>query len=309
MGFLGHFRGVRLGKGRVHFGKTGTDIPLDRAFLKSSLAIAKINLAIFIRRFFQSRAKGTLAFTPEIPGPWYNARFAANLAGLKIVKSEDEAECVFVFEDKTHSHAGQAHFKGPSINARISDISKKHVATVFERIFGYSLSVDPLSYHGAVVQKSDANATHDGQIVQCPIEADDLIEGCVYQKLIDSTPNGTQSEEMRAAYIGEEIPVVFYKFKDLDKRFTTTYARVDIRRAQDVFTPDETLLLIEFCGAMGLDFGALDVMRDKHDGRIYVVDVNKTCMPVLILPLREQIQSLDKISQSLLRLVTRIKTV
>ena len=40
---------------------------------------------------------------------------------------------------------------------------------------------------------------------------------------------------------------------------------------------------------MNLDFGAIDVMRDKNDERIYIVDVNKTCMPVLCLSLRQQI--------------------
>jgi hypothetical protein len=42
-------------------------------------------------------------------------------------------------------------------------------------------------------------------------------------------------------------------------------------------------------------------MRDKHDGRIYIVDVNKTCMPVLSLTLAQQIKSQQKIADSLLR--------
>lgn len=309
MSILGHFRGVSFGKGVIHFGQTKTDIRIDRDFLASALAIAKINFVICWRRLKNRSDTATLAFAPSTPGPWYNARFAGHLAGLKFVKNTQDADCVFVFDDSTQSNAGRDYIGTSSINARISDISKTHVAEVFERIFGYSVEIDPLSCNGPAVQKSDANGTHDGQIVDCPLSEDQLDKSCVYQKLIDSTLSGPQSEEMRIAYVGGEIPVVFYKFKDLDKRFGTAYARVDVRRAEDVLSEVEIAAFVTFCEAMGLDFGAIDVMRDKHDGRIYVVDVNKTCMPVLSLPLREQMQSLDKIAESLLRLVNRLKLV
>ena len=306
MNILGHFRGVRFRPGLIHFGQTDTDIRVDKAFFKGAFAVAKINTAICWRRVVNRGRKGTMAFAPQIPGPWYNARYAAHLAGLKLISAAEGADVVFVFDDKTVSDAGIPFSQQPSINARIFDISKTHVAAIFHQVFGYAVAVDPLSYAGRAVQKSDANATHDGKIVDCPLREEALVEGCVYQKLIDSTPSEIQSEEMRVAIVDKEIPVVFHKFKDLDKRFGTDYARVDVRLAEDVFSSGEIDTLIKFCGAMGLDFGAIDVLRDKHDGRIYVVDVNKTCMPVLSLPLREQMQSLDKIASSLRRYVTRL---
>ena len=305
---LGHFRGVRFGKGVIHFGQTRTDIRIDMAFVKNAIAVAKINAVISWRRLTRRKSAYSLAFTPQIPGPWYNARYAGHLAGLRFAADIRSADCVFVFDDKTHSDAGKQHVSSPSINAHIADISKTHVADVFEQIFGYSVGVDPMTYDGRAVQKSDTNATHAGQIVNCPLNEAELVQGCVYQKLIDSTPNGLQSEEMRVAYVGGEIPAVFYKFKDLEKRFSTVYARVDVREAKDVFSVDEIKMLNQFCAAMGLDFGALDVLRDKNDGRIYVIDVNKTCMPVLSLPIKEQMRSLDKIGQSLLRLVVRLSS-
>ena len=33
-----------------------------------------------------------------------------------------------------------------------------------------------------------------------------------------------------------------------------------------------------FAAAMHLDYGGLDILRDRHDGRIYIVDANKTDM-------------------------------
>ena len=76
--------------------------------------------------------------------------------------------------------------------------------------------------------------------------------------------------------------------------------------AEDVFSADEITLIKTFCQKMQLDFGAIDVMRDKHDGRIYIVDVNKTCMPVLCLKLKTQIKSQDKIAQALTAGLSRL---
>jgi glutathione synthase/RimK-type ligase-like ATP-grasp enzyme len=119
--------------------------------------------------------------------------------------------------------------------------------------------------------------------------------------LVDSTFTGKTSEDLRVAFALGEIALVYHKHKPLDDRFGTHYLSVDVMAAEDVFSPAEINLIIKFCDAMGLDFGAIDVMRDKHDGRIYIVDVNKTCMPVLSLTLAEQIKSQQKIADSLLR--------
>lgn len=308
MNLLRHFRGVRFGKGVIHFGQTNTDIRMDRAFFQSAFAVVKINTAITWRRITKASSNGTIAFSPDMPGPWYNARYASHLAGLKITKNVEQADCVFVFDDKTVSDAGKHYENMPSINANISDISKSHVGKVFQDVFGYSVDIDPLSYVGEAVQKSNDNATHDGEIVNCPLGEDEVVTGCVYQKLIDGRLSGERSEEMRIAFVGGEIPTISYKYKDRDKLFSTSYAQVDLKAASDVLSAAEIETFVKFCAAMGLDFGAVDVLRDKHDGRIYVIDVNKTCMPVLTLPIAEQMVSLNKIAASFLKLTQRVKT-
>ncbi len=308
---LEHFKGVKFHRGHVHFGQTSTDIALDKVFFKSALSVVRINAVLILQliknAFSQSLSKdrSTIAFYPDTPGPWYTVYFASHLAGLKITKDIEHADRVFIFQDKTHSEVGETlspNIAAKALNHKIADISKTHVGKIFEQVFGYAVAVDPLRYHGLAVQKSDKNGTHDGKVVDCPLTSEQLEPNCIYQKLIDSTFAEGRSEDLRIAYVRGEIPVVFHKFKDSGKRFGTDYVRVDVRAARDVFSGEEMALLIKFCGAMGLDFGAVDVMRGKSDGRIYVVDVNKTCMPVLSLSLRELLQSQDRIAQSLLRL-------
>jgi hypothetical protein len=43
-----------------------------------------------------------------------------------------------------------------------------------------------------------------------------------------------------------------------------------------VFSPQELQQIGVFCEAMGLDVGKLDIIRDREDQRIYILDANKT---------------------------------
>src|SRR3954454_7156229 len=52
--------------------------------------------------------------------------------------------------------------------------------------------------------------------------------------------------------------------------------RVLRRSTSHVFTPEEVRQILAFARAMGVDYGEFDILRDRSDGRIYVVDVNKT---------------------------------
>ena len=315
MGILGHFRGIRIRKGIITFPHTGIEIPLNRRFFKDAIPVVKLNSFLLVQkygRFLSGKtAKATLAFYPQPSGPWYNAWLAARMAGIKIIQNPYAADVVFVFDDITESDTGaklEPSLKVKAINHRIDNISKQHVAKIFQDTFGYSVEIDPLSYHGKAVQKSDLNGLHDGELVECPLMPKAIKADCVYQKLIDSTFDGSRPEDLRMAYVRGGIPVVFRKFKLPEKRFGTDYDHVDVCSVDEVFSKEEQTQLIKFCEAMGLDFGAVDVMRDKHDGRIYVVDVNKTCMPVLCLSQKEQRRAFRLISDALIKLVKRVKS-
>lgn len=314
MGILGHFRGVRIRKGVAIFPHTGVEIPLNKRFFIDAFAVVKFNAFLLVQRWCRrlrgAQPSATLAFYPQPAGPWYNAWLAARMGDVALTKDPQNAEAVFVFDDSTASDTGAAldpALKAKAINHRINDISKTYVGEVFKEIFGYSVDIDPLTYHGKAVQKSDINATHDGKVIECPIDPSEVQAGSVYQKLVDSTFSERGAEDLRMSYVGGEIPVVFHKYKLLSKRFGTDYDHVDVWETDKAFSKEEQAQLITFCGAMGLDFGSVDVMRDKHDGRIYVVDVNKTCMPVLCLSLKEQRRAFRLISAAFLRLVERVK--
>ena len=86
--------------------------------------------------------------------------------------------------------------------------------------------------------------------------------------------------------------IVFRKRRPLARRFANENASVDWVRPQEVFTPAEIDLIRRFCSEIRLDWGGVDVLRNRQDGRIYIVDANKTDMgPPVALPLGQKLRA------------------
>jgi hypothetical protein len=163
--------------------------------------------------------------------------------------------------------------RSPVLNLACRNIGKRHVDRVFEAVFGYRSLLDPGSPVGRCVRKSNLNATHDGMIVRCPVRR--VRRQWVYQRLIDNRISRAAVEDLRTPVIGGEVPCVLRIRKPLSDRFdgVATAVRVETQR---VFSPVEREHIRRFCTQMGLDYGELDVLRDRRDGRIFIVDANPT---------------------------------
>lgn len=159
------------------------------------------------------------------------------------------------------------------INYRCRDISKRHVAEVFANVFGYCLQVNPEEHHGFMVAKSEVNARHDGVIVHGPVA--NGRPGVAYQKLVNNVEAG-YVVDIRVPVFGDFIPYCLVKRIPLAHRFTNREGYAVIQELSGVFTEGEIHSVKEFCCAMGLDYGELDVLRDSDDGKLYIVDVNNT---------------------------------
>lgn len=159
-----------------------------------------------------------------------------------------------------------------AINGRCTDISKSKVAEVFEKVFGYELTVDPEAHDGPMVEKSEENATHDGRVVQGPMAPR---PGLVYQHLVDNEQDGVV-EDLRPCIVGREIAFVYRKRRPVAIRFSNDNTSITVATPDDVFSPVEQQGVLDVADALGLDVGELDVLRDRASGRIYVVDAAKT---------------------------------
>ena len=104
------------------------------------------------------------------------------------------------------------------LNNDCIDITKERVAKIFDEVFGYSLSVNPLTHKGLCVMKSNWNALHLGCTVECPIVESELSEGFVYERLIDNEVEGGLVEDIRVPVLGEIIPFVYVKQRIIEKK-------------------------------------------------------------------------------------------
>lgn len=286
----------------VRVKKTGAVIRLDRALASEAANWFGLYLAIRGKALLNRLAPPGPAvwFAPDRPRPWYLVWAAAAWNGVRIARSPEEATASFYFEDSTQA-APPVPRHSRAFNFACDDIAKSRVAEVFEQVFGYPLSLDPETGVGLAVEKGEGNGVHDGRIVQLPVRRR---PGRTYQRLIDNIEDGL-AVDLRTPFVGGEPVVVFLKRRPAEDRFANHNSSVGMARPQDVFAPEEIERLSAFVRAMGLDWGGLDILRDRASGRIYVVDVNKTDMgPPIALPFLQKLTAVARMGRALRRLVT-----
>lgn len=190
----------------------------------------------------------------------------------KLIKN---ADIIIYFQDITHGDPGVLHSIKDKVvlNIGCTDISKNKVDAVHHQVFGYNTFIDPTKHSGIAVRKSDTNALHDGEIIDCPIEKVD--PSSVYQLLLDNVFDENYVVDYRVPVIGGQIPLVYKKFKEHRVRFTNEVHHASMHETNDVFSKDEQARIVQFAKAMHVDFCEFDILRHS-DGRIFIIDVNKT---------------------------------
>lgn len=245
-------------------------------------------------RSLSGHRRPTIAFMPDRPRPWYLIWPVMSCAGARMVEDVNDADIVMQFDDSTTCTPQLPDFskrarRVRSVNFNCRDISKSNVSRAFEQVSGYSLAVNPETYHGPIVDKSEVNAAHDGRVIEGPIPRQ---SGRSYQKLIDNVMEGGLVEDLRTCTVGGEPILVFRKRRPIDRRFANENVFVDWVKPQDVFTPAEIDLIRRFASEIRLDWGGVDVLRNRQDGRIYIVDANKTDMgPPVAMPLGQKLRA------------------
>jgi glutathione synthase/RimK-type ligase-like ATP-grasp enzyme len=141
---------------------------------------------------------------------------------------------------------------------------------------------------------------HDGQIVNCPTARQ---PGKTYQRLIE-TGDGAWAEDLRTPCVGGVPVLVFVKAKLAAERFSIQNKTVTVKAPREVFTTEEIATITRFCAAMGVDWGGLDILRERGSGRLYIVDVNKTDTgPAVILSWKDRVRVTSLLADALTKLV------
>ena len=271
--------------------KTGARVPYSPSIIAE--------VSSWFSYFFAARAAKpigapfTIAFTPERARPWYLIWAVSRIAGARLVKDTAEADVIVQFEDATFTpNQPPARRKTGArlVNFACQDVSKSRVSAASTTAFGYPLAIEPTVHEGAAVEKSELNGAHDGRIVRCPTPA---LPGRVYQRVVDNcSADPAYVEDLRTCNVGGRPVCVFIKRRPVDKRFQNTNFEVEFHLPETIFSAAEIEGIAAFNRAIGLEWGAIDVLRDRGDGRLYVVDANKTDMgPPVALPLAQKMRA------------------
>jgi hypothetical protein len=193
--------------------------------------------------------------------------------GARVGSFGDPADLTVAWNTGTWlSDSDFARLPSDALNRQCTDISKTTVDRVWAEHAGYSISVDPLTTTGPLVVKPDENGVRAGHVVDGPLA--ERVQGRVYQKLIDSR-EGDRIWSMRVALIRGQIVNAYVKWRPNPHWFRGHEVTVPYPPGE-LFSASEQQLMIDFAAAIGMDYGELDVLRDKQSGLIYVVDANRT---------------------------------
>lgn len=219
----------------------------------------------------------TILFYPQLPG-WKTTvhQMLMNLGiGITNKLSDSFARAIF-WEDRTFRQ-GRAALeevcaREKIINYHCTNISKERVEEVFEQVFGYSLRANTATA-GPMLRKSNYNGAHDGKVIQGPVT--EIEEGVVYEKLLNNQLSENLFQDMRVTYLKGMIPLISLRFHDRECRFGKV-RRATVEKVEDHLSSREIEQIRHFCRQLGFEYGDLDLIRNRDDQRLYIVDANPT---------------------------------
>src|SRR5258708_27498612 len=165
-------------------------------------------------RFLRANKNKSVLFYTQKPFAMHIIYKICHVLGYRVTNNpRTKAELIVNYEDTTFRHADETlknlAANNLVLNYRCKDISKNKVDAVFTKVFGYSLMVDPLTYQGRCVKKSNVNAKHDGQVISCPIKSVDA--SFVYQLVINNQIDPDTVQDLWAPIVKVHIHFVYLK--------------------------------------------------------------------------------------------------
>jgi len=262
-------------KFRGFFNKYHKKMPLGEIVLKD---ISYLNL--LVRNFFRRNFTNESLFVyPHYPSRGSTIYKVGKVLGYNITnKLKSSVKYAIYWEYLTFREEFSLLEKLSNskkvINLYSRDISKLYIDGIHKKVFGYSTLIDPLVFNGKIVKKNDVNAKHDGEILDAPIELKE--EGYIYQILIDNTFSDELVMDIRVPVVGKVLDFVYIKYRDISERFKNSTVKTKVEPTSKIFNSEEIDLLNQYCAELKLEYGELDVLRNKSDNKIYTVDVNNT---------------------------------
>jgi len=152
-----------------------------------------------------------------------------------------------------------------TINGSCTDTRKSHVDSAFKKVFGYGTKAE----HG-----EDCLVKPEAQAMKTFVESKSTGRPHYFEQRKIDTKRSGMFVDLRPVVFDGKIEIAFVKRKP--NMIKESGSIVTMVEASTVFFANEIGKLEAFCASLGLDYGEIDVLREKGTGRIYVVDANPT---------------------------------
>ena len=217
-------------------------------------------------------------FYPELPDrEGYTIVSICHELGYQGVATLDEAfDLAFTWQDRAWLDPQPVleaiAARVPVWNLWCRDVGRRRVEAAARAVMGYGLEVDPTVYAGPCAMRPVDGGR--GFLVHAPVERPE--GGYVYQRLVVCTQSGRPAH-YRVSVVAGEIPVCYVLERaPMHEHLRTPVLACRIVAPDELFSRHEQALLLGVCAHLGPDSGEIPVLRDDGDGRLHVVDVDKT---------------------------------
>lgn len=215
-----------------------------------------------------------ILFYPDKPVNAYTIFLICEKLEYKIVLDPKQSyDIAMAWHDTTFRNIRYLENLHDVINKDCNDISKVKVDEIFTNVFGYSSFVNPQTFEGEYVKKNNFNGLRDAKILTQPEFPED---GFVYQKLINSELDDLLIEDLRVFIIKGKVVLLQRKTRFTDRRFGTSSVSAVNADYKKEFSNAEITKIELFCKQLGMDYGELDLLREKTDRKLYIIDANNT---------------------------------
>ncbi len=202
-------------------------------------------------------ASPVVLFYPDRLRGHSKINLALKALGIHHHNDKDARHDLSFFWSYNGTGAANGSFEG-MVNSGCTDVSKTRVAKVFDDII-----VDPETYRGPVVRKTENQCDRDETLVMCPAPRED---GYIYRRLID-TREGDEYVDYRLYWFdGPKYMTKRYKHEALSKKYHR-WEHVPL----SLISSWKMAQITKGCKGFGFDYGEIDLL---YDGRWYVIDLN-----------------------------------
>ncbi len=215
----------------------------------------------------------SILFFPELPN--YNAALGIVFRSMvyKIHNNpKTHSNLAISWEDTTYKKVIDK-LPENTWNLKCTDISKTKVDEVFKSVFSYSTQLNPETHKGKILEKIELNGHHNAKIIEAPLKPK---KGYIYQKIINNQEGKYLFEDIRPVVIKDNIPFCYLNYRLKGKRFSNKKYKALLVKTLDVLSEDEIEKIILFCKKLGVDYCEMDALRDRDNGKLYIIDVNTT---------------------------------